>query len=402
MTLTTESVYFDMYDRDIYVDPYPTFQRLRDEAPLYFNEQMGFYAVSRFEDAERVMVDRETFVSSKGMVYNIMPYVIGGDIGIPNGLFICEDAPLHTMHRALVSRVFTPKRVKLIEPQIRAFCAGVVDRLVGADRFDWAKDIAAQVPMRVIGMLVGIPEEDQEKIRDHFNELLNEGTLDSTKPPFEALIQSEGLFGAHLDRRVAEPADDLMTQLLTIEFEDDTGTRRTLRREEILTFLNLIAGAGTDTTSRLIGWTGKILAEHPDQRRRLVDNPALIPNAIEEILRLEPPPYHFGRYVTTDVEFHGQTVPAGSIMVVLPGSANHDERRFPDAERFDIDRQIGRILSFGFGAHLCLGANLARLEGRIVLEEVLKRIPEWSVHLDQGELTSGIDTRGWESLPVSV
>jgi cytochrome P450 len=190
--------------------------------------------------------------------------------------------------------------------------------------------------------------------------------------------------------------------LLTIEFEDDTGTRRTLRREEILTFLNLIAGAGTDTTSRLIGWTGKILAEHPDQRRRLVDNPALIPNAIEEILRLEPPPYHFGRYVTTDVEFHGQTVPAGSIMVVLPGSANHDERRFPDAERFDIDRQIGRILSFGFGAHLCLGANLARLEGRIVLEEVLKRIPEWSVHLDQGELTSGIDTRGWESLPVSV
>ena len=123
MTLTTESVYFDMYDRDIYVDPYPTFQRLRDEAPLYFNEQMGFYAVSRFEDAERVMVDRETFVSSKGMVYNIMPYVIGGDIGIPNGLFICEDAPLHTMHRALVSRVFTPKRMTDIEPKARAVIA---------------------------------------------------------------------------------------------------------------------------------------------------------------------------------------------------------------------------------------------------------------------------------------
>ena len=171
MTLTTASVYFDMYDREIYADPYPTYRRLRDEAPLYFNEQMGFYAVSRFEDAERVMVDRETFISSKGMVFNIMPYVIGGDIGIPNGLFICEDAPLHTMHRSLISRVFTPKRVNLIEPEIRAFCAAVVDRLVGADRFDWAKDVAAQVPMRVIGMLVGIPEEDQEKIRDHFNEL---------------------------------------------------------------------------------------------------------------------------------------------------------------------------------------------------------------------------------------
>jgi cytochrome P450 len=171
-----------------------------------------------------------------------------------------------------------------------------------------------------------------------------------------------------------------MTQLLTIEFEDDTGTRRNLRREEILTFLNLIASAGTDTTSRLIGWTGKILAEHPDQRRRLVENPELIPNAIEEILRLEPPPYHFGRYVTKDVEMHGQTVPAGSI----------------------IDRDISRILSFGFGAHLCLGANLARIEGRIVLEEVLKRIPEWFIDLDHGELTQGIDTRGWESLPVSV
>ena len=224
MTLTTENVYFDMYDRGIYADPYPVFQRLRDEAPLYFNEQMGFYAVSRFEDAERVMVDRETFVSSKGMVYNIMPYVIGGDVAIPNGLFICEDAPIHTMHRSLVSRVFTPKRVNLIEPQIRAFCAGVVDRLIGADRFDWAKDIAAQVPMRVIGMLVGIPEEDQEKIRDHFNELLNEGTLDSTKSPFEALAQSEGLFGAHLDRRTTQPSDDLMTQLLTIEFRGQHGS----------------------------------------------------------------------------------------------------------------------------------------------------------------------------------
>ena len=402
MTLTTENVYFDMYDRAIYADPYPIYRRLRDEAPLYFNEEMGFYAVSRFEDAERVMVDRETFVSSKGMVYNIMPYVIGGDVAIPNGLFICEDAPVHTMHRSLVSRVFTPKRVNLIEPEIRAFCAGVVDRLIGADRFDWAKDVAAQVPMRVIGMLVGIPEEDQVKIRDHFNELLNEGTLDSNKSPFEALAQSEGLFGTHLDRRLSQPSDDLMTQLLTIEFEDDTGTRRNLRREEILTFLNLIASAGTDTTSRLIGWTGKILAEHPDQRHRLVEDPSLIPNAIEEILRLEPPPYHFGRYVTKDVEMHGQTVPAGSIMVVLPGSANHDERRFSDPDRFDIDRDITRILSFGFGAHLCLGANLARIEGRIILEEVLKRIPDWSVDLDQGELTQGIDTRGWESLPVTV
>jgi cytochrome P450 len=402
MALTTEAVYYDMYDRDIYADPYPVYRRLRDQAPLYYNEKYNFYAVSRFDDAERVMVDRETFISSKGMVYNIMPYVISGEVEIPKGLFICEDPPLHPMHRGLVSRVFTPKRVGGIEPQVRAFCARVVDGLVGVGDFDWARDLAAQVPMRVIGMLIGIPEGDQAMIRDHFNEQLNAETIDPTTPPFETLSENEGLFGDYLDWRVKHPSDDLMTQLLSTEFEDDTGATRGLTRDEILTFLNLIASAGTDTTSRLLGWTGKLLGEHPDQRHELVGDPTLIPNAIEEILRFEPPPYHFGRYVTTDVEFHEQTVPAGSIMIVLPAAANHDERRFQDPDRFDIHREMTRILSFGFGAHLCLGANLARLEGRIVLEEVLKRFTDWTVDLDHAVLTEGIDTRGWESLPVSV
>ncbi len=404
MTTTTASdVFFDMYDRDIYADPYPVFRRLRDEAPLYYNDKLDFYAVSRFEDAERVMLDRETFISSKGMVYNVMPYVISGQVQIPKGLFICEDAPLHTMHRALVSRVFTPKRVSMIEPEIRAYCGRVLDALVGSSSFDWAQDVAAQVPMRVIGMLVGIPESDQETIRDHFHEQLNDETYNQTSAPFEgALGVSEGLFGSYLDYRSNHPSDDLMTQMLTTEFEDESGATRRLTRSEILTYLNLIASAGTDTTSRLIGWTGKLLGEHPDQRHQLVADPSLIPNAIEEILRMEPPPYHFGRYVTKDVEFHGQTVPAGSIMVVLPASANHDERRFEDPETFDIHRKIAKILSFGFGAHLCLGANLARLEGRIVLEEALRRFPDWTCDLDHAELTLGIDTRGWDALPVRV
>jgi cytochrome P450 len=400
MTITTEEVYFDMYDRAIYADPYPVYRRLREEAPLYHNEKFGFYAVSRFEDAERVMVDRDHFVSSKGMVYNIMPFVISGDVEIPKGLFICEDPPLHPMHRGLVSRVFTPKRVNVIEPQVRAFCARVVEDLVGRTEFDWAQDLAAQVPMRVIGMLVGIPEDDQARVRDHFHAQLNEETIDPSKPPFEAMAQNEGIFGDYLDWRAAHPSDDLMTQLLNIEFDDESGRVRKLRREEVLTFLNLIASAGTDTTSRLLGWAGKLLAEHPDQRRELVDHPELIPNAVEEILRFEPPPYHFGRYVTEDVEFHGHTVPAGSIMVVLPGAANRDDRRFEDPDRFDIHRQLTRILTFGFGAHLCLGANLARLEGRIVLEELLKRISDWTVDLEHAVLTEGIDTRGWDSLPA--
>ena len=227
-------------------------------------------------------------------------------------------------------------------------------------------------------------------MRDFFHQMLNDETYNQSEAPFETMAQSEHMFGSYLDYRSEHPSDDLITQMLTTEFEDDGGTTRRLTRTEILTYLNLIASAGTDTTSRLIGWTGKLLGEHPDQRHELVADPSLIPNAIEEILRKEPPPYHFGRYVTKDVEFHGTTVPAGSIMIVLPGSANHDERRFDDPERFDIHRKIAKVLSFGFGAHLCLGANLARLEGRIVLEEALKRFPDWTVRpRPRGADTSG-------------
>ena len=267
MSIATEAVQFDMYDRNTYVNPYLVYRRLREEAPLYYNEEYDFYAVSRFDDAERVMVDREGFISSKGIVYNIMPYIIRGEGEIPDGLFICEDAPLHTAHRGLVSRVFTPKRVGLIEPEIRAFCAKVLDGLVGSDGFDWNRDLAAQIPMRVIGMLVGIPDGDLEAIRDHFHRELNDESMNKDAVPFEALDESEGLFGSYLDWRAEHPSDDLMTQMLTMEF-DDKGTTRRLSRTEILTFLNLIAGAGTDTTARLIGWIGKLLGEHPDQRTR--------------------------------------------------------------------------------------------------------------------------------------
>ena len=248
----------------------------------------------------------------------------------------------------------------MIEPEIRAFCAKVLDGLVGSGGFDWNRDLAAQIPMRVIGMLVGIPDGDLETIRDHFHKELNDESMNKDAVPFEALDESERLFGSYLDWRAEHPSDDLMTQMLTMEFEDE-GTVRRLSRTEILTFLNLIAAAGTDTTARLIGWIGKLLGEHSDQRREIVADPALVPNAVEEVLRMEPPPYHFGRYVTRDIEFQGSTVPAGSIMLVLPGSANHDDRRFVNPEIFDIHREIPRILSFGFGPHLCLGANLAHL-----------------------------------------
>jgi cytochrome P450 len=400
VALTATDVYYDPYDRDIYADPYPVYRRLREEAPLYHNERYGFYAVSRLADVERVLVHRETFISSKGMVLNMMQ----PGVQMPSGLFIVEDPPQHTMHRNLVARAFTAKRVNSLERRIRGFCARAADALVGAGRFDFAVDLAAEIPIQVIGMLMGIPESDQARVRDAFHQALHANTADPSKPPLEGLAEnhSEGLFGEYLDWRAEHPSEDMMTDLLNIEFEDETGATRRLRRDEILVYLNLIVSAGSDTTARLIGWIGKELGDHPGQRRELVEDFSLIPNAIEEILRFEPPPYHFARYVTKDVEFHGQNVQAGSVMVVLPGAANRDDQRFTDPETFDIHRKITRMFSFGFGAHLCLGASLARLEGRIALEEVLKRIPDWTVDADNSKLTPGIDTRGWDSLPVVV
>ena len=163
-----------------------------------------------------------------------------------------------------------------------------------------------------------------------------------------------------------------------------------------------LAGAGNETTTKLIGWAGKLLGEHPDQRRKLVEYRSLIPNAIEEILRFEPPAPHNARYVAKDVECHGQTVPEGSAMMFVLASANRDERRFTDGESFDIHREIRQHLSFGYGIHFCLGAALARIEGRVALDEVLNRFPEWEIDLDNARLVSSSTVRGWETMPAVV
>lgn len=193
-----------------------------------------------------------------------------------------------------------------------------------------------------------------------------------------------------------------MTDLLNAEFEDETGTTRRLDREEVLTYCMVVAGAGNETTTRLIGWAGKVLAEHPDQRRQLVEEPSLVRGAVEELLRFEPPAPHVGRYVARDVELHGQTVPAGSVMLLLVGAANRDDRRFPDPDRFDVHRNPAGHLAFGFGMHYCLGAALARLEGRVALEELLGRFPEWEVDWSGAKLSPTSTVRGWESLPITT
>jgi cytochrome P450 len=209
-------------------------------------------------------------------------------------------------------------------------------------------------------------------------------------------------FADYIDWRMEHPSDDLMTELLNAEFEDHTGVRRTLSREEILGYVGLLAGAGNETTTRLIGWAGKLLAEHPDQRRELVDDRALVPNAVEELLRYEAPSPVQARYVQEDVEHHGQQIAAGNVMILLTAAGNRDERHFPEPDRFDIHRDIDHHLSFGYGIHFCLGAALARLEGRVALDEVLQRFPEWDVDWDRAEQAHTSTVRGWEKLPVLV
>ena len=399
MAATEADVYYDPYDFEIDSDPYPIWRRLRDEQPLYYNERYDFFALSRFADVERASVDWNIYSSAKGTLLEL----IKSDMEMPPGSIIFEDPPTHDIHRGLLSRVFTPRRVSAIEPKIREFCARSLDALTDTGGFDFVRDLGAQMPMRTIGMLLGIPEEDQEAIRDRGDERLR--LTESSMPDVEAQFATDSSgdeFAAYIDWRAEHPSDDLMTELLQAEFDDATGMRRRLSRDEVLGFVNLLAGAGNETTTRLIGWTGKLLADHPDQRRELVDDRSLVANAIEEVLRFESPSPVQARSVTRDVEHHGVVVPEGSVMLLLTASGNRDERKFPEAGRFDIHRTIDHHLAFGYGSHFCLGAALARVEGRVALDEVLKRFPSWEVDWDNAVQARTSTVRGWERLPVVV
>jgi len=393
--ISKSDVYYDPYDFEIDADPYPIWRRMREEAPLYFNEKYDFFALSRFDDVEPCMIDWQTYRSGRGSVLEL----IRANVELPPGLILFEDPPAHDVHRGLMSRVFTPKKTNALEPKVREFCARSLDPLVGSGGFDFIRDLGAQMPMRTIGYLLGIPEQDQEAIRDRLDEGLR---LEDGE---EGAVQEGGfdngeMFADYIEWRANHPSDDLMTELLNAEFEDEDGRTRRLTREEVLTYTTLLAAAGNETTTRLIGWTGKVLAEHPDQRREIATDPSMIPGAIEEVLRYEAPSPVQARYVAQDTEHYGHQVPEGSVMVLLNGSANRDDRRFPDGDQFDIHREFGHHLSFGYGLHFCLGAALARLEGRVALDEVLKRFPDWEVDTEHAKQARTSTVRGWETLPV--
>ncbi|KWX68532.1 cytochrome P450 [Mycobacterium sp. NAZ190054] len=398
MTTLSHELYYDPYDLNIVTDPYPTYARLRDEAPLYYNERYDFWALSRHADVEKALLDWSTFSNSRSDILEL----VKSDFDMPKGVMMFEDPPAHTMLRGLMSRVFTPRRMAEIEDQIRRYCVNCLDPLVGSDGFDVIAELAAMMPIRVIGMLLGIPESEQVSVRD-----ANDANL-RTKPgaPMKVAdpdrIADGRIYAEYVEWRAANPSDDLMTALLNVEFTDETGVERKLTRREVLHYTQVVAGAGNETTGRLIGWLVKVLAEHPSQRREIVEDRSLLGRTIDETLRFEPTGPHVARYLIEDFDYHGTTVPQGSAMLLLFGAANRDERRYENPDTFDIHRDNISHLTFGKGLHYCLGANLARLEGRVALDELLNRWPEWDIDYDTARLAPTSTVRGWEHLRMRV
>ena len=287
MTVAAASpVYFDPFDNELKKSPHATYRRLRDESPLFYNGQHDFYLVSRYDDVQRLLNDRKSYISGKGMTIQL----IKSGTETPPGLFVNEDAPVHTRHRSAVALLFNPGHIAEMETKIRDLCATTFEDLAGRDKFDLIAEVGAVIPTQVVGMLIGIPDKDRAKMREDVEAGLQAEYKEGDSSEYGLLALLAGVFNEYIDWREKHPADDdLMTQLMNVDFKDETGTERKLTRDELLMFLVMIASAGIDTTSMFTGWAGKTLSDHPDQRQILVDDPAVIPNAVEEILRYESP-----------------------------------------------------------------------------------------------------------------
>ncbi|UCE84944.1 MAG: cytochrome P450 [Deltaproteobacteria bacterium] len=394
--MTAEPLVYDPYDYSIDADPYPVFRRLRDEAPIYYNERYGFWALSRFRDVLEASVDHETFSSARGTVIELM------DNPMPDPPMIFMDPPRHTRFRKLVSRTFTQRRIGSLEGRIRELVAGYLDPFVGSGGFDFVADFSAKLPVMVISSLLGVPEEDQDQLRHWTDQTLHRDPGETGPGPaaLDAWKEIWAYWQGHIDARRRRPGSDVMSDLVRAELEQGDGTTRALTDAELHAFFGLLSAAGNETVARMLGWAALLLARNPAERARLVGNPALIRNGVEEILRYEAPSPLQGRWVTRDVEYYGTVVPKDSKLVLLTASANRDDREFEEPDRLDVTRRIERHVGLGFGIHFCLGAYLARLEGRVALEETLRRFPVWEVEEPGLEMIHTSTVRGYARVPI--
>lgn len=397
---------FDPYDPVTSQAPYAVWKRLRDEAPLYYNEQYDFYALSRYDDVYRALENWQDYSSARGTVLEIIQTGPGAQNAIFGdgslGMMIFTDPPNHDIARQLVNQRFSPKAVLQLESRARDLCQHFFDQVEGKSEFDLADEIIRPIPPMMIGHILGMPEQDQAYLGELVDAML---TFDPDADPAEAQVRNSELadyLGNLVAERRANPKDDMITMLINAEVTLDDGVVRKLDVQELIHFFMLLQSAGSETTARALSWAGVLLARHPEQRKKLVDDPGKIRNAVEELIRYEAPSPIQARYVTKDVEWYGVTVPADSKLALLNGSAGRDERQYKDPDKFDVERQFARHLSFGYGTHVCLGASLARLEMRVVLDELLKRYPEWHVDESGVELVRTTTVRGPAKVPCQV
>lgn len=395
MSTAAELVY-DPYDYEIDADPHPVWKRMRDEAPVYYNAQYDFFALSRFKDVLAASIDHETFSSNRGTVIELM------DEPMANPPMIFMDPPKHTNFRKLVRKTFTLGQIGKLEGRIRKLCRGYLEPFVGSGGFDYVADFGAKLPVMVISSLLGAPEEDQQQLRIWTDLTLHRepGETGPSKAALDASDDMRSYWQGQIAERRKSPRDDVMSQLIQSQLELEEGGTRPLSDGELFAFYLLISSAGNETVARFLGNTATLFADHPQERAKLVADPRGAANAVEEILRFEAPSPIQARWTMRDVELHDTTIPKDSKIALLTSSANRDEREFPDADRFDVSREIDRHVALGFGIHFCLGASLARLETRVAIEETLRLFPEWEVDEAGLKRVHTSTVRGYSHVPI--
>jgi cytochrome P450 len=398
-TVSGGPVEFDPYSNDFFDSPYETYRRMRDEAPVYYSERYDFYALTRYDDVAPALKDFETYSSTKGITLDM---VKAEEIDVPPGYIIMMDPPAHERMRKLVNRVFTPRAVTALEPMVRETIDSIMRRLDPVS-FDAVADFSALFPVEIITTMLGVPSADRQQLRLWLDQGLarEPGSMGPSQQGLDAIMKTFGYYYELIQQRRAQPQDDMITRLIDAEIVEDGESRR-LDDIEIAAFANLLGGAGAETVTKLIGNAAVVFADHPDQWRKVHDDRSKIPAAVEELLRFEGPTQYQVRTSTRDVTLHGVTIPAGSAVLLINGSATRDERIFPNPNAFDIDRErkFAFNISFGYGVHSCLGAALARMEGRIALEALLDLIPEYEIDRAGLRRVNMTNVCGWSHVPV--
>ena len=373
MTVTTKPVEFDPFSEEFFNDPYALYGRLRDEAPVYYSEQYGFYALSCFADVLAAHRDWEGFSSAHGVELFTLskdPEEIASYRNI-----IMMDPPEHDRFRALVSRVFTPRAVTALEPMIREVICGFLDPLNDTREFDAVADFAAPFPVEIISRMLGVPEGDRQQIRHRIDASLHREAGQMTPSPEneQATLESGIYFHELTGRKRKNPGNDMLSRLTQVTVDRGDGTQTGLDDAEITGFASLLGGAGAETVTKLVGNAVVLFSRHPHQWQKVIDDRERIPRAVEEILRYWPPSQYQGRFCVQERELGGGTIPSGFPVLLITGAATRDPRAFERADEFDIERQPGISIGFGHGVHSCLGAALARMESRIAIEELARR-----------------------------